>query len=122
MIIHEGRFTYATYGLEKVADLGDLWETSTGFPLPLGIIAIAREHVELGSAIEMALSASVRAARIDPQASAAYVRMHAQEMDDDVCARHIDLYVNAFSESLGAEGRLAVEALAGPGPSLWLGQ
>ena len=120
LIIHEGRFTFAAHGLEQVADLGELWETSTGTPLPLGIIAVDRAHAALGPAIETALSASVGAARADRQASADYVRLHAQEMDEDVCARHIELYVNEFSESLGAQGRRAVETLIGPGVPLWL--
>ncbi len=40
-----------------------------------------------------------------------FVRAHAQEMSDEVMFKHIDLYVNQFSVSLGVEGRRAVEAL-----------
>ena len=47
----------------------------------------------------------------DPDATRPYVRAHAQELDDDVCRRHIALYVNEYSASLGAEGRRAIEAL-----------
>jgi 1,4-dihydroxy-6-naphthoate synthase len=32
-------------------------------------------------------------------------------MDRDVVARHIDLYVNSFSDNLGVEGEQAVAAL-----------
>lgn len=120
VIIHEGRFTYERHGLALIADLGEFWEASTGDPLPLGIIAMSRAHAEHGPAVEEALGASVAAARADPSASADYVRAHAREMDEDVCARHIDLYVNAYSVALGSQGRRAVEALVGPGPSPWL--
>jgi 1,4-dihydroxy-6-naphthoate synthase len=46
-------------------------------------------------------------------ASREYVKAHAQEMEDDVIDKHIALFVNDFSLSLGAEGRRAVELLTG---------
>ena len=52
---------------------------------------------------------------IDPQASAAWVRAHAQELSDDVCARHIALYVNEHSVALGARGRAAIARMLGSG-------
>ena len=36
VLIHEGRFVYRKLGLELIADLGELWESRTGLPLPLG--------------------------------------------------------------------------------------
>ncbi|WP_242425066.1 MqnA/MqnD/SBP family protein, partial [Frankia sp. EI5c] len=36
LVIHESRFTYPSYGLTAVADLGDWWEGRTGLPIPLG--------------------------------------------------------------------------------------
>ncbi len=42
VIIHEGRFTYKSYGLKEVADLGVWWEELTGLPLPLGGIIARR--------------------------------------------------------------------------------
>jgi 1,4-dihydroxy-6-naphthoate synthase len=54
----------------------------------------------------------------DPQASAAFVRAHAQEVDPEVCRRHIALYVNEFSRELGVEGRAAVETLLARGAAI----
>ena len=42
VIIHEGRFTYGSYGLRRLVDLGEWWEDFTGLPLPLGGIAVRR--------------------------------------------------------------------------------
>lgn len=42
VLIHEGRFVYRKLGLELVADLGELWESRTGLPLPLGAIVARR--------------------------------------------------------------------------------
>lgn len=129
LIIHESRFTYAAHGLVQLADLGALWEAQTGLPLPLGVIVIQRACGEsLAARLEAAIRRSIAAAWADPRASAAYVRAHAQEMDPEVCRQHIALYVNEFSQDLGAAGRAAIDALlqrgraAGllpDGPSPW---
>jgi 1,4-dihydroxy-6-naphthoate synthase len=37
-----------------------------------------------------------------------YIRDHAQEMSEEVMRKHIDLYVNDYSLSLGKEGKEAV--------------
>lgn len=116
VIIHESRFTYADHGLRAIADLGERWETATGLPLPLGVIVARRDLGEARIAeLEVALAASVRAARRDGTAAWPWIRAHAQEMDDVVCRKHIELYVNDFSEGLGDEGRAAIDELLARG-------
>ncbi len=116
LIIHESRFTYADHGLEKLCDVGELWEARTGLPLPLGLIA-ARRDLEPGvhQALGRALRVSVERAFAEPAASRAWVREHSQEMSDAVCDRHIALYVNEFSVDLGEEGRAALTELLARG-------
>lgn len=109
LVIHESRFTYPSYGLVQVSDLGDWWEGTTGLAIPLGAI-LARRDTE-SDAIDAAIRASVRHAWRDPAATMPYVRKYAQEMDETVCRQHIELYVNAFTEDLGEEGRAAVSGL-----------
>lgn len=109
VIIHESRFTYQQHGLALVQDLGQWWENTVGLPIPLGGIAAKRS---LGNgairAIDRAVRNSVRMALGAPQAAMPYIRQHAQELDDAVIASHIGLYVNPYSETLGAEGLAAV--------------
>ncbi|GAA1897024.1 1,4-dihydroxy-6-naphthoate synthase [Streptomyces sodiiphilus] len=114
LVIHEARFTYQGFGLHRLADLGEYWEDTTGHPIPLGAI-IARRSLgeDRLRQITEAIRGSVRAARRDPAASREYVLEHAQEMDPDVAARHIALYVNEFTADLGAAGRAAVRELLG---------
>jgi len=129
LVIHESRFTFRDHGLRELADLGVLWERETNGPLPLGVIAAHRDlDEETCRAIAQVLRASVELARRAPGRPRPYVRAHAQELDDDICARHIALYVNDFTEDLGAVGRVAIEQLlargraAGllpPGPSVF---
>lgn len=112
VIIHESRFTYQAAGFHAVQDLGAWWEAETGLPIPLGGILARRD---LGAATIHAVDAAIRAslehARAHPEAARAYIRAHAQELDDAVTAAHIDLYVNDFSLDLGEEGVRAVQAL-----------
>jgi len=112
LVIHESRFTYAEHGLSCIADLGECWEADTGLPLPLGVIVARRDLPETTViALEQGLRRSVEAAWAAPAMTREYVHAHAQELDERVCERHIELYVNAFSASLGDEGRRAIEAL-----------
>ena len=112
LIIHESRFTFAEYGLVEVEDLGAWWEELTGLPIPLGGI-LARRTLgrEVIAEVEQGINASVRYAFAHPEESRAYIRAHAQELDDAVIDQHIALYVNHFSLDLGEEGLAAVHEL-----------
>jgi 1,4-dihydroxy-6-naphthoate synthase len=112
LIIHENRFTYEAKGLKKIVDLGEYWESETGAPIPLGGIVIKRSLPDaIKDRVNRVLRRSVEYAFAHRSASLDYVRAHAQEMDEDVMYRHIDLYVNQYSVDLGVEGRRAVELL-----------
>ncbi|MGW5675996.1 1,4-dihydroxy-6-naphthoate synthase [Streptomyces sp. NPDC003860] len=112
LVIHEARFTYQEYGLHRLADMGEHWESTTGLPIPLGAIVAKRS---LGDdrlrAVAEAVRTSVRMAWDDPEVSRPYVREHAQEMDPSVADRHIGLYVNEFTANLGPNGYAAVRGL-----------
>ncbi len=109
VIIHEGRFTYQRHGLRLVTDLGAWWEETTGHPIPLGGI-VARRSLgqEIIAALETAIRASLQSAFRHPERSRIYIKAHAQEIDDQVIADHIGLYVNDYSLDLRADGRAAV--------------
>jgi 1,4-dihydroxy-6-naphthoate synthase len=112
VIIHENRFTYEAKGLEKVIDLGDFWERTTGAPIPLGGIAVKRSlPAEIQQAMNRVMRRSVEYAFAHPDASRGFVRAHAQEMSEAVMRQHIDLYVNEYSVDLGPDGRRAVDLL-----------
>ena len=112
VIIHENRFTYEARGLKKIIDLGEYWERETGHPIPLGGIVVKRALPDgVKDVVNRVLRRSVEYAFANRSASLPFVREHAQEMDEAVMYRHIDLYVNQYSVDLGTEGRGAVEAL-----------
>jgi 1,4-dihydroxy-6-naphthoate synthase len=109
LVIHEARFTYPSYGLSLLTDLGSWWETDTSLPIPLGAI-IARRSLDLES-ISGWIKASVEYAWAHPEVSREYIMSHAQEMDPQVAQAHIDLYVNEFTANLGDNGYAAVTTL-----------
>lgn len=112
VIIHEGRFTFESYGLVDLLDLGKWWENETGLPIPLGGIAIRRSlGAEVARKIDTIILQSTLYAFDHPEASNEYIRNHAQEMAADVINRHIALYVNNDSVEMSAEGLEAIETL-----------
>ncbi|HET6895743.1 MAG TPA: 1,4-dihydroxy-6-naphthoate synthase [Candidatus Baltobacteraceae bacterium] len=112
LIIHESRFTYQESGLVNVIDLGDWWESQTGMPIPLGAILVRRDLDDgLAREVNDAIVRSLRFARSNEAAVMKYVREHATEMQEDVMRKHIDLYVNEYSEDVGETGIAAVNEL-----------
>ncbi len=112
LIIHENRFTYQDKGLYKVIDLGEYWESTFNYPIPLGGIvakrSLGKDHI---IKINNLISQSVQYALNHPNESQSFVLKHAQEMQPEVIQQHISLYVNSFSIALGAKGRAAVQKL-----------
>ena len=101
LLIHEGRFTFEQKGLTLLVDLGTVWEERMHCPLPLAAIAIRRDLApSLAATVDAGLRASVEYAFAHPEASRQYIASLAQEMDPQVAARHIQLYVNDYTRAL----------------------
>lgn len=111
LLIHEGRFTYQDSGLYLVRDLGEAYQDKSGLPVPLGGIAIKRSLAasladKVNGDIKQSLAASWAAY---PHVSA-FVRQHAQELDEDTMRKHIALYVNSDTQELSAQALDAIAA------------
>lgn len=112
LIIHENRFTYSDKGLHKVVDLGNYWEGLTGCAIPLGGIVVNRNLPEdIQQKVNRVLRKSVEYAFENPKSGLDFIRQHAQEMEEKVMYKHIELYVNQYSIDLGPEGRKAIDTL-----------
>lgn len=112
LIIHENRFTYQDKGLAKIMDLGQYWEEHTGCAIPLGGIVIQRRlSQDIQQKVDRLIRRSVEFAFAHPQSGIDFIRRHAQEMEEAVMYKHIELYVNSFSVDLGKKGREAVQQL-----------
>jgi 1,4-dihydroxy-6-naphthoate synthase len=112
VIIHENRFTYQDKGLVKIMDLGAYWEETVKVPIPLGGIVMKRSSDPLlQKTIDSLIKKSVTYAFDHYPELTDYVRMHSQEMSENVMRQHIDLYVNNYSIDLGTEGKMAVNKM-----------
>lgn len=112
LIIHEGRFTYPSYGLKKVIDLGEWWEKETGLPLPLGCILAKRNlGQDLIKRVDSIIRKSIEYSLNHREESRSYIKQHSQELVEEVIQQHINLYVNNYSLDIGEEGLSAVREL-----------
>jgi 1,4-dihydroxy-6-naphthoate synthase len=112
LIIHETRFTYYKKGLRKIADMGEYWEKLTGLPIPLGTIVINRRiPASTMLKVNRIIRKSIEYAYEDPLASHDFVVSNAKEMSDSVMNKHIRLFVNKYSLSLGKDGKKAINEL-----------
>ena len=118
LIIHESRFTYQQHGLKSLVDLGAWWEEQVGELVPLGAIVAKRSlGADVHARLTTAIRASLRYAYDNPDASAEYIAANAQELEEEVRRRHIELYVNEYSLDVGRQGESAVRELLGRGAS-----
>jgi len=112
LMIHEGRFTYEKKGLTKLMDLGDWWEHEMHVPIPLGGIVMHRKFdTQLQQTINHLVQQSLNYAWKQYPHLNEFITGNAQEMEEDVMRKHIMLYVNEYSHSLGEAGRSAINTL-----------
>ncbi len=111
--IHEGRFTWEEQGLFLVEDLGTRWEQETQSPLPLGGILAARAlEPSVLSRVQQTIYDSLQFAQSNPSDVLPTMRHYAQEFDDRVLQKHVELYVNEWTMDLGDVGAAALQQLA----------
>jgi 1,4-dihydroxy-6-naphthoate synthase len=112
LIIHESRFTYHSYGLKKIIDLGEWWEKETGLPIPLGCI-IAKRGIgkDMINKIDRLIKESVIYSMSNRDEPLKYIKGHSNELEDSVINEHINLYVNNYSIDIGEDGDMAVKKL-----------
>jgi 1,4-dihydroxy-6-naphthoate synthase len=101
LVIHESRFTYKEKGLHCIMDMGKWWEDTTHLPIPLGGIVLKNEiPPQDAQIISELIKASILYAWEQYPQLGQFITENAQEMNEDVMRKHINLYVNKNSESL----------------------
>ncbi len=112
LIIHESRFTYQQKGLVKLMDLGDWWEQSTQAAIPLGGIVMRRSlDKALCAQVDDIIRRSLAYSWARYPRLSAFITENAQEMEEEVMRKHINLYVNGYTTDLGEKGRNAIATL-----------
>ncbi len=108
VVIHEKRFTYQADGLRLIEDLGEFWEQSTGYPIPLGALVVKPSSIEPELMTDIVRN-SLAWANTHYNEAFTLCRTYAQDLTPGVIESHIQLYVNEYSMSLGEEGKRAIE-------------
>ncbi len=112
LIIHESRFTYEKFGLQKIIDLGEWWEEETHLPIPLGGIIMKKEYTtDIKKRTEDLIRRSIQYSYAHKDEAKTYIKEYAQELEDDVIDAHIQMFVNSFSLDLGETGSKAINKL-----------
>lgn len=120
VLIHEAQLTHADLGLRQVVDLGAWWKSATGLMLPLGLNVQRRDLDErhgpgTSSRVAALLTASVRHARANPEASRrsllARIGDRNEWRDETLIERYLGMYVNDMTEDMGGAGTQALERL-----------
>lgn len=112
LIIHETRFTYQKKGLQKIVDLGKLWESAYNLPLPLGAIIVKRSlPKDIKIMLNHLMYQSIEHAFKYPEQSVDFIKRHAQETENDVIRQHIELYVNELSLKINEKGKEAIKKM-----------
>jgi len=112
LVIHESRFTYAKRGLEKIMDMGDWWEGAAQAAIPLGGIVMRRSlDPTLCATVDSIIRESLAYSWQHYPELSSFVTSNAQEMEEEVMRKHIDLYVNEYTTDLGTVGEQAINTL-----------
>ena len=118
VLIHEGRFVYASHGIPLISDLGAYWENQTGAMIPLGCIYARRSMApESKAAFVRALQNSIRTSREAYTSRSTLYRDKilphmlslAQENDPAVAEAHVDTYVTSDTLEMGADALRSIE-------------
>lgn len=112
VIIHETRFTFARFGLVACQDLGQWWEKTTDLPIPLGCI-VAKKSLGTGllQQISNVFNISVLYGLNHMDEAMTFIKRYAQEMEEDVIRKHIELYVTDETVMLSQTGKQAINRL-----------
>ena len=112
VLIHEGQLTYEEEGLLAAVDLGRWWKDETALPLPLGGNVVRRD---LGpdriGRISRALSRSIEYGLAHREDALDHAMRYARGLDRAKADRFVGMYVNAWTQGYGLEGRRAVQTL-----------
>jgi len=118
ILIHEGRFVYKNFELRLYVDLGQYWQDTTGFAVPLGGIFIKKnipEYVkeivkkQLRQSVVLALRQKKEKSGEYLEEIIPYIKKYSQESSVEVIEQHIDTYVTADTVELGPAALEAIQ-------------
>lgn len=110
LIIHESRFTFEQNGFVEIADLGNLWHEKFALPLPLGGLALQKNHPLKQRIIDL-LQYSYDFAKKNFNTILPFILEKAQETKRAIVLKHIETYVNQETRELSSLGWQAIHEI-----------
>jgi 1,4-dihydroxy-6-naphthoate synthase len=112
LVIHEAQLTYASFGLEKIIDLGEEWMRVTGLPIPLGLDVVRKDlGKNLALSIWLAFKESILVANRQKDAAVEYALRYGRGLETKLGEKFVGMYVNDDTLELGNEGEKALNLL-----------
>ncbi|MEM2060345.1 MAG: MqnA/MqnD/SBP family protein [Archaeoglobaceae archaeon] len=112
LLIHETQLSFEDFGLKKILDLYDWWNSITKLPLPLGVNAIKRSlDVESQKTFLKAMKQSVRYALENMDEAMCYAAKFSRGLDSERLRKFVTMYVNEFTLEMPNEVEKAIETL-----------
>jgi 1,4-dihydroxy-6-naphthoate synthase len=114
LVIHEGQLTAAEERLAVVEDLGRWWKARTGLPLPLGMNGVRRDlPPPVRRELARVMTETVAYGLEHREQALDHAMTYARGLDRRRADTFVGMYVNAWTRSVGAEGRRAVARFLG---------
>ncbi len=113
VVIHEAQLTYASMGLVKIANYGELWAAETdGLPLPLGLDVVRADlGMDLCREINRGLRESIEYGRAHLDDAIAYALTFGRGLDKELGKKFVGMYVSEDTVDMGEPGRKALRLL-----------
>ncbi len=112
VMIHEELLFFPQKGLHKVADLGEVWATRTGLPLPVGLNVVARHFDDsLMQDICDCLRDSLSYALTHREEALAWATKFGRGQEGDCGKTHIEMFANADSVMMPPDVRQGLKEL-----------
>lgn len=112
LLIHETQLNFEDFGLKKVLDLYEWWNSMTRLPLPLGVNAIKRNlDARIQKDFLRAMKESVRYAIENVDEALSYAEKFSRGLDRERLKKFVTMYVNEFTLEMTQDLEKAIVTL-----------
>ncbi|MCS7119491.1 MAG: MqnA/MqnD/SBP family protein [Archaeoglobaceae archaeon] len=112
LLIHEAQLNFEDYGLRKIFDLYEWWNSITGLPLPLGINVIKRDlHIKIQREFLKMMKMSVRYAIENVEEALNYAERFSRGLDRERLRKFVKMYVNENTLEMSRNVEKAIKVI-----------
>ncbi len=121
LVIHEAQLTYSRGGFHQILELGKWWKKTYNMPLPLGCNVLRRDlSPEVRTESCRLMRESIQYALDNHEEALSYAMQFARDMEPDLAAKFVGMYVNHYTVDAGEEIPKAAQQLLDMGHEIGL--